>query len=64
MYGLGLLNGAIVESGEGVTQLSCLFNGQKIDYITDRINIGGKDLTNALRKSLKTQGCNFNVNYD
>ena len=33
--------------------MNCVFNGQKIDYVTERINIGGKDLTEFLKKLLK-----------
>ena len=59
LYASGKFTGFIIEMGDGTTQYMPIFDGYIIDDRCERINIGGKDITNYMRKILNKKGFNF-----
>ena len=45
-----MIEGVVLESGDGVTQIVPVYNGTKLDFVTERQNFAGRDVTNLLRK--------------
>lgn len=60
LYAFGKTDGIIVESGDGITQISTVLNGYKIDNGSDRINFGGSDVTDFLKVLFKKAGTFIN----
>lgn len=52
LYGVGLIEGLVLEIGDGVTQIVPVYNGNRLDFVTERQNLAGKDITNLFRKRL------------
>ena len=36
LYGVGMIEGVVLESGEGVTQVVPVYNGTRLEYVTER----------------------------
>lgn len=56
LYAFGKTDGIILESGDGVTQISTVRDGYKIENGSERINFGGSDVTDYLRTLFKKAG--------
>ena len=48
----GIYNGISVDSGEGITQFVPMYDGKVLPYAINRIDFGGKDLTEYMEKLL------------
>lgn len=46
----GLLTGVVVDCGDGSTHISPVRDGFLLPYLTKRLDIGGRDITNYLRE--------------
>eukprot|EP00826_Nyctotherus_ovalis_P061132 TRINITY_DN8668_c0_g2_i2.p1 TRINITY_DN8668_c0_g2~~TRINITY_DN8668_c0_g2_i2.p1 ORF type:complete len:381 (-),score=144.04 TRINITY_DN8668_c0_g2_i2:80-1222(-) len=53
LYASGRTTGLVIDSGEGITHAVPIFEGYAIPHAIQRINIGGKKLTEYLRELLK-----------
>lgn len=60
LYAFGKTDGIILESGDGVTQISTLLNGYKVSNGTERVNFGGCDVTDFLKTLFKKNGTYIN----
>lgn len=52
MYSVGRVSGIVLDSGDGVTYISPIFEGFSIPEGNTRINIGGRDLNEYLMRIL------------
>lgn len=64
LYAFGKVNGLIVESGDGLTQIVPVFNSFKIEPGVSKQNLAGQDLTNYLQKILIKEGFDLNNKND
>ena len=53
---MGKTNGIALESGEGVTQIVPVYNGYKLDYAVEKVDLGGEDITAYLKILLRKNG--------
>ena len=60
LYAYGKTDGIIMESGDGVTQISTVLNGYRIQNGTEKLNFGGVDVTEYLKNLLKKSGLYLN----
>jgi actin-related protein len=58
-YALGRTAGIICQTGDGTTTVLPIYEGYAIRHAMCRADIGGRDLTNYLRKLLNTKGNRF-----
>ena len=62
LFSNGFQKGAVLESGEGVTQSCAIFDGFSIPESFQRYNYGGGDVTEYLRSKLRKRGyCFYNT---
>lgn len=52
LIGRGISNGISVDSGEGITQFVPIYDGKILPYAINRIDFGGKDLTEYMGRLL------------
>ena len=55
----GRTTGVVVDSGETVSHVVPIFESYAIPHATIKIPLGGRDLTNYMRKILKERGITF-----
>lgn len=60
LYAFGKTDGIILESGDGLTQVSTVLNGYRVDHGTERVNFGGSDVTDFLKTLFKKCGTYVN----
>ena len=60
LYSTSSASGAVLESGEGVTQSCIIYDGYLIPNSNKRINLGGKDVTEYLQYLLNLKGYELN----
>lgn len=60
LYASGRTNGVVLDSGEGVTHVTPIFDGYIINKAMNRINFGGRQITDHLRRLMFERGYNFN----
>lgn len=60
LYAFGKTDGILMESGDGVTQISTVLNGYKVDNGTERLNFAGSDVTDFLKVLFKKSGIYIN----
>ena len=59
LYSTGRVIGVDLESGDGVTQIVPIYEGFYISHAVQRIDIGGKDLTDFMMRLLTEKGRRF-----
>ena len=57
LYSTSSASGAVLESGEGITQSCIIYEGLSIPGSYKRINLGGRDVTEYLQLLLNRNGC-------
>jgi len=57
LYSTSSTSGAVLESGDGVTQSCIIYDGYSIPGSNKRINLGGRDVTEYLQYLLNRKGC-------
>lgn len=50
LYSQGLLSGMVIDSGDGVTHISSVYDGIILPHLTKRIDIAGRHITRYLNK--------------
>jgi centractin len=60
LYSTSSASGAVLESGDGVTQSCIIYDGYLIPGSNKRINLGGKDVTEYLQFLLNKKGYGLN----
>ena len=61
LYASGKFEGMVIDFGDGTTQFSGIIDGYEIPEYSERINLGGKDITNYFDKLLNTKGVNVKI---
>ncbi|KTG45126.1 hypothetical protein cypCar_00022562 [Cyprinus carpio] len=64
LYAQGLLTGAVIDSGDGVTHICPVYEGFSLPHLTRRLDIAGRDITRYLIKLLLLRGYAFNHTAD
>jgi actin-related protein 2 len=64
LYAQGLLTGVVVDSGDGVTHVVCVYEGYVPKHLTRRLNVAGRHITKYLNKLLLLRGYAFNRTAD
>lgn len=59
LYASGQTTGLVVDSGDGVTHVVPVFRGFALSNAVQRIDLGGRDVTERLRALLRTSGYDF-----
>lgn len=61
LYSEGRLDGLVVESGEGVTAVTPIYEGIDLPHATRRLSIAGRELTDYLMTLLSKDGRHFHT---
>eukprot|EP00762_Andalucia_godoyi_P000269 ANDGO_03244.mRNA.1 Actin-related protein 2 len=64
LYAQGLMNGVVVDSGDGVTHIVPVYEGYVIPSLIKRMDLAGRDITTYLIKLLQFKGYAFNRTAD
>ncbi|KAI9291841.1 Actin/actin-like protein [Neoconidiobolus thromboides FSU 785] len=64
LYAQGLVNGVVVDSGDGVTHIIPVYDGRSLPHLTRRLDVAGRDVTRYLIELLQMRGYNFNRTAD
>ncbi len=59
LYAAGRTTGLVIDIGDGVTHSVPVYEGYEIEHTIRRINLAGRDITEYLRRLLKTRGYSF-----
>ena len=62
LYSRGLITGVVLDVGDGCTHASAICEGFSISNATQRMELGGRDVTNHLMKLLQKDGQSFKSN--
>ena len=64
LYAQGLQTGVVVDSGDGVTHVVCVYEGYVPQHLTKRLDVAGRHITQYLIKLLLLRGYAFNRTAD
>ncbi|MFX1492720.1 MAG: zinc ribbon domain-containing protein [Promethearchaeota archaeon] len=56
MFSVGLTSGLVIESGDGITWICPIINGQIIDQAVQKLTLGGTDVNQYLKNLLMREG--------
>ena len=60
-FAAGRYTGVVLDSGDGVTNVVPVYEGYSIENATQRIDLGGRDVTYHLRDIMRKSGINLNT---
>ncbi len=58
-FSVGLTTGLVIESGDGITWIVPIINGQIISQAVQRLNLAGMDVSNNLKALMMREGINI-----
>lgn len=61
LYARGMMTGVVLDVGDGVSSASAIYEGYSIKNATQRIDLGGRDVTNHLMQLLRRSGYSFHT---
>lgn len=61
LYARGLTTGVVLDVGDGCSHASAIYEGFSITNATQRINLGGRDITKHLMLLLQRAGYSFST---
>jgi actin-related protein len=61
LYARGLTTGVVLDVGDGVSSASAIYEGYSIRNATQRIDLGGRDVTTHLMQLLRRGGYGFHT---
>jgi centractin len=61
LYAQGKTSGVVLDCGDGVCHVSPVFEGFSINSAVQRMDIGGRDVTNHLMQLLRRSGYSFHT---
>ncbi|KRW98516.1 hypothetical protein PPERSA_00113 [Pseudocohnilembus persalinus] len=61
LFASGKTTGIVIEIGDGVTQVVPIFEGYYLQHANQRIDLGGRDITEQLKNLLRRSGYSFNT---
>jgi len=64
LYAQGLLTGVVLDSGDGVTHVVCVYDGFVPEHLTKRLNLAGRHVTRYMIRLLQLRGYSFNSTAD
>lgn len=64
LYSRGASTGVVVDSGDGVTHVMCVYDGFLLEHLTHRLNIAGRHVTRHLLHLLQQRGYALNATAD
>nr|QGN00925.1 Arp2D [Drosophila pseudoobscura] len=64
LYGQGLTTGAVIDAGDGVTNICAVYEEAALPHLTKRLNVCGRDITRRLVKLLMQRGYALNNSAD
>lgn len=64
LYAQGLINGVVVDSGDGVTHIVPVWDNTCPTHLIRRLDVAGRHITRYLIKLLQARGYNFNRSAD
>jgi len=64
LYGQGRLTGLVLDSGDGVTHIVCVYQGYVLPHLTRRLDVAGRHITRYLTTLLQGRGYAFNRTAD
>ena len=59
MYASGRTSGIVIDSGYDLTEVVPIFDGTEMEYACQKLQLGGKHLTEFLSKLLKEKQAKF-----
>ena len=64
LHSRGSNTGVVVDSGDGVTHVMCVYEGYVLNHLTRRLNIAGRHVTRHLLSLLQQRGYALNATAD
>jgi len=61
LYARGMMTGVVLDVGDGVSSASAIYEGYSIRNATQRIDLGGRDVTQHLMQLLRRTGYSFHT---
>ena len=60
-FATGKSTGIVLDSGDGVTHVVPVYEGYVLNHSCERVNLGGRDVTEHLKDLMRKSGVNFNT---
>jgi actin-related protein len=60
-FATGKSTGIVLDSGDGVTHVVPVYEGYVLNHSCERVNLGGRDVTEHLKDLMRKSGINFNT---